>query len=273
MRLTHAVSIGGKLALVVGFVCLNLVFGNSLIYYYGYNSATFGAQQSVDPFASQNVSYAAPFLMVSQTQSTSNSNSTGSGTSSAPGLLTSGFGLLANVYGYSAPATGTQAPTYSPQTLMWSPTGFGSSTGSSTVPNSSSSTVPSSGLLWMPTASGSTGGSSSRVGSAPATSGAGQSSGLLYWSPSAGSGNPSVLGSSQPPASSNALLNWGAVSGTVIPSVTPILHIPGATLFLGSPVVSPARLPTVNAQAVPEPSTWLTISAGLVFLAFRLRKR
>src|SRR3974390_61600 len=200
MRLTHAVSIGGRLALVVGFVCLNLVFGNSLIYFYGYNSATFVAQQSVDPFASQNVSYAAPFWMVSQTQSTSNSNTTVSGTSSAPGLLTPGFGLLANVYGYSAPATGAQAPTSSPQTLLWSPTGSGSSTGSSTVPNSSSSTVPSSGLL-LPTASGSTGGSSSTVGSAPATFGAGQSSGFPFWSPSAGSGNSSVLGGSQPPAS------------------------------------------------------------------------
>ena len=49
MRLTEAVRIGGRLALVIGFVCVNLVFGDSLNYYYGYSNASFRRTASRRP--------------------------------------------------------------------------------------------------------------------------------------------------------------------------------------------------------------------------------
>lgn len=255
---------------------MNLLVGNSLSYYYGYSGASFGVQQSSDPFANQNVNYTAQVSMVSS-QSQNQSYDYGSSSSrsvASAATYSGGFGVLANTYGYSTPAT-AQAPTYTTQTSSYSAPGswgaVSNSAATSTVTFSS----------WNPAA----GTSGMVVNSAPATNTGG---GFSSYYGGFGSFN-TVVNSSAPAPSVYAIVysdysstsfnsgGWQAVNMAVVPRVSNQITTPNPP----SPSVpSPITVPNIGlnnggtlAVGAPEPGTLLTMSAGLALLLLKFRRR
>lgn len=299
MRLAP-VGIGGKLALVIGFGLSNLVFGNSLSYYYGYstNSAGFGQAASSDPYASQSVSYAQQASLVSSQSSNQTWDNTGAPSSyaSAAPLTSSynGFSVLAATYGYAAPAA-AQTTSYASTNTAGTNTGYAAnnptsssvystSYGTSTAGNASSSTVNTAPIdtyasTVAPAASTSTTTTSYSTSSstgygvgAPATTnnntgGSSSSSGGSTY-------NPYTAGA---PTTSNNGSGLTSVVYSVTPNVANQITNPGPTTSMGGPVnpspnvyiggMSPSTL------SAPEPSTWMSVSAGLGLLLLQLRRR
>lgn len=291
MRLTQAVRIGGKLALLSGFVCLNLVFGNSLSYYFGYNATTFGVSQSADPFTAQNVNFTPSAPMVSS--STTNNNSSPwalAGTSSTS--VGSGFGSVVSAYGYSVPAVIT-TQTYTAQSSSSSSAGtFGRwSLGGASTPVAG--TNPASNVSGAPAGGGTSfaGWGGLSAASTPSASSSGGASWALSWTPGSGpatyssttnSGSGSGWGGTAASAmafggyqtGSASSLVWAGVNTSIIPSVTNALTpTPVATQPI-SPIHLPSLDPPIGGIGAPEPATWFSISAGLAaLLGLRLRRR
>jgi len=274
MRLAEAVRIGGRLALVIGFVLANLVFGNSLSYYYGYSSADFGSSQSADAFASQNVNFTPQVSMVTSQNQDSNSFAQTAAASAA--LSTGGFTVLANVYGYSTPAT--VAATYTAVSTStsvgggtWNPVSV-TSTGFANLSNS-----------WNPNATPYAPPSASTTQTyTPMTTYSNSYIGGWYTIPSA----PMTPISTNSPDSTTPTNNWSnplggawaAVNMSVIPTVANAITTP---VTIPSVVVSTTPPTSINLNnfspdtplGAPEPGTLLTLSAGLAFVFVKLRRR
>lgn len=290
MRLSDAVRVGGRLALVIGFVVMNLVFGNSLSYYYGYSSAEFGNQPGTDALASQNVSFTPQVGLVSSViarWSAQGDNSVNGGSGMNMSLASAGasaFTMLASVYGYSAPVT--QAPTYSPSDFSntfsnttWSPVQVAVvSTMNQQLTSGWSPVTPGNqaynqNIYSMPV-------SPVYSGSAYPTYQSGMGSYIGGWytvpippPPPSGDMYEIVYGSYVPPQTFGG---FQSVAATVLPSVTP--QISAASLPAALPPAS--ALPVVNLTnfgfqqfEAPEPGTLLLVPAGLGLLVLKLRRR
>ena len=264
MELAETVRIGGKLAVVIGFLSLNLIFSNSVTYYYGYSNAPFGVPATSDPFAKQNVSFTPQVPMVSSP--TQSLNYAGSVPSSA---ATPSYSLLANVYGYSTPATAS-TPTYSAQggPSYYTPS---YSSPSYSAPTVITNTVPTVTNTSPTTVSAPTNGSSS------------------YYSPSFYS--PSYVSS---PVSSPTVSNTTPVAAPVYYTTLYANSVPTFN-YWSSQAVNSSVNPVVGNQissgvkpvggypgqilgpvttiGAPEPGTLLMLSAGLALVFLKLRRR
>jgi len=251
---------------------LSLVSGNSLGYYYGYSNATFGVQQSSDPFANQNINYS-PQVSMGSSQSQNQTYDYGSSyaTSVAATTYTGGFGVLATTYGYSIPAT-AQAPTYTTQSTSYST----SDTWGAVSSNVTSSTVTFSS--WNPAA----GVSGMVVPTSSSTQSVSSGSSGSFYTPF-GSWNTFVTSTAPAPSvydivysdyssTSFSSNGWAAVNMSAIPRVT-------STITTTPAVPTPTTPVTVNLGngatplSAPEPGTILTMSAGLALLLLKFRRR
>ncbi len=273
MRFADTVRYGGKGALVIGLLSLSLVSGNSLGYYYGYSSASFGVQQSSDPFANQNVNYSPEVSMVSsqsQSQSYDYGTSSYSTAVASANTYSGGFGVLASTYGYSTPATAQATTTYTAQSTNTSTSGswgaVSNSAATSTVTFSSWNAAA--GASGMVATSGSSGQSASS-----------SSSPSSFYTPF-GSWNTVVSSTAPAPSvydivysdysstSSFSSGGWSAVNMSVVPRVTSTITAPAVS----TPTVNTPTTPIVPLSA-PEPGTMLTMSAGLALLLLKFRRR
>lgn len=234
---------------------MNLVFGNTLNYFYGYTSPNFGTYQATDAFSAQNVNFASQVSMVS----------TSSALSAYASLTYNGssysYTTLASAYGYATPAT--QAVVQN--TASWTDV-YTAQTTSSPASNNANTTSYSAVGTYSPITTYQTtnyqfvNGSNWGIG----TSSSNTASSVSGWG--------DVLTSSTVDTSSGGG-GWAAVDMSVTPKV--------ASVVSNNPVVAPpSPLPAVNTNgdigiqlAVPEPSTVLTVTSGLSLLLFGLYRR
>jgi hypothetical protein len=290
MRLTEAVRIGGRLALVIGFVFVNLVFGDSLNYYYGYSNASFGVQQAVDPFTAQNVSFTPQVALVSSTQNTESSSTSVAAPTTTAAFTSGGFGVLATVYGYAAPATTTDtSPVVNWNSISYSTPSAPTATAMwNTTPTSTSTSGASTGSYYStPVTSFDSSGVNWGAFATPVTYQATPTSAVAapMWAPvsssawggsGASSSSSSASGFVDFTSGFSGATGWSAVSMSVIPRVTTSVTTSTGPVPSATPTVvltTPALNLDLPATGVPEPATLFSIPAGLLLLAFRLRRK
>lgn len=235
MRLTHAVRIGGQLALFAWFTLMSCAYGNSLTYFYGYSSPSLAAWQNVSDFGGQNVSFVSQVPMVSQVTSTV---STFAPVSSANDSLYSSFG---DVRSNSDANLGGSA-------LGWQPVSMGGASYAAASSLYGSSNLGGSGSYGNPSSYTSVNGSLGAWFGGSTPQGDPAASGMSGWQP--------VVFATMAPVTNNF------TSPTVI--TPPVVNT--------NPVVLPGAnngLPGVDA---PEPATFGFMAAGLAGLLL-LRKR
>jgi hypothetical protein len=280
MKLSTAVRIGGRLALVGGFVLTNLVFGNSLNYYYGYSSASFGIAQSSDVLNSQNVNFTPQVSMISsQNQNASDGSASTQNAGSSTAVTNGGFTVLSSVYGYAAPAV-TQAPTY----VTAAATTFVNTGGTWNPVAVATAVTPTSQLAttWNPLANTVQTPTSSYTSSYSPSTTQTYAAGTAYiggWysvptppAPASGDIYGIVYGDYVPPPT----VGYGAVTSTVVPNVSNAISTPSVPGIVGpsAPQSSISLGPSIDAPlGAPEPGTILMMSAGLALVFLKLRRR
>ncbi len=262
MRLTAAVCIGGRLGLLIGFASLNLVFGSTLNYFYGYTNPNFGTYQATDAFSTQTVSYVSQVSMV--TMSTALSTTANLTYNASSNTYT--YSTLGSAYGYSAPATQSASSQASngwsdvntAQTSAYTPQS--SSTGQSTYTPmgtyATTSSFPASNYQFV--------------------NGTGWNFTNTTSSSSAGSGWADISSPSSGQTGTGASgIGWAAIDMSVTPKVSSVISN-NPVVGTPSPLPPSTNLGDPGIQlAVPEPSTVLSVSGGLglLLLGFYRRRR
>ncbi len=235
MRLAETVRIGGRLALLIGFATSNLVFSDTLSYFYGYTSANFGVTAASDPFGKQNVSFSAPVSMTSAA----------SVVPTVSYASVSGTTPLATSYSVSSPAASTSTAAGGFATNYYAPfAGFGASPAAYTAPPAA---VPQSAGAF--------------------------STGVMLFAPEQTTTVAAISTSSSmtPALGSGGFLYGGFSLFSATPRVADQLVGPVASKTTG-PSLAPTRV-SLAPDAAPEPSTWISMTAGLGLLLFKLRRR
>lgn len=238
MRLTEVVRIGGRLALLAGFVVMTHAKGDSLPYFYGYSSPNLAAWNTTDTLGSQNVRFVPQYSLVSQS-----SDNMFSGGSYTPIASSYSFGSSSSSSSFSN--VGSSGASL----VGWTPVNvFGGGSAYSAV-NS-------------PTNAFSGGVSAVTMGSTSYTNVNGSGS----W----GAWNGS---SALPTMTFTDLSGWQAVGNSATPTVSASLgpvYNPNA-----APAVSVPNFNTFPQASLsnPEPGTVVLMAAGIAGLAFLRRRR
>jgi len=269
------VRIGGKLALLIGFAFLNLVYGSSLNYFYGYSSPNFGdTSSSGDAYGSQNVRFVSQTPMVTAVNGTvyvdnSSSNSTAWSAVTTIASAASSY-VLGSAYSYAAPATNyqpvyqqpvaQQTYTQAPATV-WAPITNGSYVYQSSVSPSMQGLVP------------------TATYANPYQTGPNPYNYTQYNYVNVNMGNTGWYGGGSTTSyvdTSASNINfgmWQDVQYSVTPRVTPQITgpiTPIVTPLPPAPIVGGGQVGLVTA---PEPSTVFPVAAGLGLLFLGIRRR